>query len=173
MNASRDTSGSKDPRAEELGRRIATRRRELGLSRRDVVAASGLSYPYVSQLETGYRLPSHKSLGRLAHALQLDPAELSAAIAYDEMAMTMPPRAAQVAAPMLTDAMWTANPDYEAPSKPPRASRVRTRDVVDQVTALIGELPVDRRLDALNRAQQRVVEGVVAERLEHGRTGTS
>jgi transcriptional regulator with XRE-family HTH domain len=168
MAASRDTAGSKDPRAEELGRRIATRRRELGLSRRDVVAASGLSYPYVSQLETGYRLPSHKSLGRLAHALQLDPAELSAAIAYDEMAVSLPPRAAPTAAPMLTDAMWTANPDYEAPSKP-RASRVRTRDVVDQVAALIGELPVDRRLDALPRAQQRVVEGVVAERLAGGR----
>jgi transcriptional regulator with XRE-family HTH domain len=168
MAASRDTAGSKDPRAEELGRRIATRRRELGLSRRDVVAASGLSYPYVSQLETGYRLPSHKSLGRLAHALQLDPAELSAAIAYDEMAVTLPPRAAPTAAPMLTDAMWTANPDYEAPSQP-RASRVRTRDVVDQVAALIGELPVDRRLDALHRAQQRVVEGVVAERLAGGR----
>jgi hypothetical protein len=70
---------------------------------------------------------------------------------------------------MLTDAMWTANPDYEAPSTPPRASRVRTRDVVDQVAALIGELPVDRRLDALHRAQQRVVEGVVAERLAGGR----
>lgn len=162
------TSRDKDPRAEELGRRIAARRRELGLSRREVVAASGLSYPYVSQLETGYRLPSHKSLGRLAHALQLDPAELSAAIAYDEMAMSMPPRAAPAAAPMLTDAMWTANPDYEAPNKPRRASRVRTRDVVDQVTALIGELPVDKRLDALNRAQQRVLDGVVAERLAGG-----
>jgi len=170
MTASRDTGGgSKDPRAEELGRRIATRRRELGLSRRDVVAASGLSYPYVSQLETGYRLPSHKSLGRLAHALQLDPAELSAAIAYDEMAMTLPPRPAPAAAPMLSDAMWTANPDFVERSKPSRARGPRSRDVVEQVAALIGSLPVDRRLDALSRAQLRVLEGVVAERLEDGR----
>ena len=172
MTESRDAGGSKDPRAEELGRRIATRRRELGLTRRDVVAASGLSYPYVSQLETGYRLPSHKSLARLAHALQLDPAELSAAIAYDEMAMSLPPPA-PASAPMLSEAMWTANPDYEEQSKSPRSPRPRSKDVVEQVTSLISSLPVDRRLDALYRAQQRVLEGVVAARLERDRTSTS
>src|ERR1044072_1493869 len=74
----------KEPGAEAFGRRIKARREELGLSRRDLVAASGLSYPYVSQLETGYRLPSHSALAALAQALELSPSELSASIPYEE-----------------------------------------------------------------------------------------
>ena len=39
----------------ELGRFLEHRRRELGLSRRDLAEQSELSYPYVSQLETSRR----------------------------------------------------------------------------------------------------------------------
>ena len=168
MAARNESRGSKDPRAEELGRRVAARRKELGLSRRDVVDASGLSYPYVSQLETGYRLPSHKSLGRLAHALQLDPAELSAAIAYDEMALSGPPLAT-LSAPTASDSVWMANRDYAGPPKPPPASKVGVGGVVEQVVALVGSLPVDRRLEALHRAQRRVLDQIVAEEVERAR----
>ena len=61
---------------QDFGRVLKARREELGLTRRELVDASGLSYPYVSQLETGSRLPSHRSLARLARALQLEPTEL-------------------------------------------------------------------------------------------------
>ena len=43
--------------SERFGRRIRERRQELGLRRRDLVELTGLSYPYVSQIETGYRSP--------------------------------------------------------------------------------------------------------------------
>ncbi|MDQ3104213.1 MAG: helix-turn-helix domain-containing protein [Actinomycetota bacterium] len=168
MAAVRESRGSKDPRAEELGRRVAARRKELGLSRRDVVAASGLSYPYVSQLETGYRLPSHKSLGRLARALQLDPAELSAAIAYDELALSAPHLTA-LSAHTHSDSVWMVNPDYAGSPTASRTPRVRVNGVVDQVVALVGALPVDGRLDALIRAQRRVLDDIVAQEVEQRR----
>src|SRR5687767_4708251 len=50
----------------ELGRFLEHRRRELGLSRRDLADQSGLSYPYVSQLETGDLEPALKAMRALA-----------------------------------------------------------------------------------------------------------
>jgi len=67
---SRATRNSKD-RYSELARLLRRRREELGLSRRDVVASTKLSYPYVSQLEGGYRAPSVGSARKLADALHL------------------------------------------------------------------------------------------------------
>ena len=44
----------------ELGRKIAARREELGMSRKQLAEMTNLSYPYIAQIETGYRLPSTK-----------------------------------------------------------------------------------------------------------------
>ena len=51
----------------EVGRKIASRREELGISRKELAELTGLSYPYIAQIETGYRLPStrHQGLSRL------------------------------------------------------------------------------------------------------------
>ncbi len=62
----------------ELGRFLEHRRRELGLSRRDLAEQSGLSYPYVSQLETGDREPALKTMRALAPVLDVRPEELAA-----------------------------------------------------------------------------------------------
>jgi transcriptional regulator with XRE-family HTH domain len=59
-----------------FGRAVTARRAELGLSRKDVAARSGLSYPYVSNIEAGHKQPSAKALHVLAAALELRPAEL-------------------------------------------------------------------------------------------------
>ncbi|HSE45016.1 MAG TPA: helix-turn-helix transcriptional regulator, partial [Gemmatimonadales bacterium] len=60
----------------ELGRTIAARRDELGMSRKELAEATGLSYPYIAQIETGYRLPSTKHQIPLAKALGLSLDEL-------------------------------------------------------------------------------------------------
>ena len=52
----------------ELGRFVEERRKALGLTRKDLVARSGLSYPYVSQIETGDREPALKAMHALAQA---------------------------------------------------------------------------------------------------------
>ena len=164
----------KEPGAEAFGRRITARREELGLSRRDLVEASGLSYPYVSQLETGYRLPSHKALAALAEALELSPSELSASIPYEEalassdLGSPRRPRAARARE------SWYTNPQYEesaaalavpAAAGPPPSD---PRRVAQQIADLVGQLPQEQRLDVINAAQRRVMEQLIDERRETG-----
>ena len=72
----------------ELGRFLEHRRRELGLSRRDLAEQSGLSYPYVSQLETGDREPALKAMRALAPVLEVLPEELASLVAGGEWATT-------------------------------------------------------------------------------------
>ncbi|MEX2290277.1 MAG: helix-turn-helix transcriptional regulator [Mycobacteriales bacterium] len=72
----------------ELGRFLEHRRRELGLSRRDLAEQSGLSYPYVSQLETGDREPALKAMRALAPVLEVRPEELAALVAGGDWATT-------------------------------------------------------------------------------------
>ena len=72
----------------ELGRFLEHRRHELGLSRRDLADQSGLSYPYISQLETGDREPALKAMRSLAPVLDVRPEELAALVAGGEWATT-------------------------------------------------------------------------------------
>lgn len=150
---------------EQFGRALQARRAELGLSRRDLVAASGLSYPYVSQLETGYRLPSQKSLHRLAQALQMAPSELSAAIAFEPHRLAAMP--ASASAEPAAD-QWKANPAFRASALVSKSRSPRRRRGPDEVAAdaaeLISSLPVEDRLGALAELQQRVVDQLVEDR---------
>jgi transcriptional regulator with XRE-family HTH domain len=68
----------------ELGRLVQQRRHELSLSRRDLAAASGVSYPYVSQIETGDRDPSLKTLRRLAEILELPMESLATLVSPED-----------------------------------------------------------------------------------------
>ncbi len=65
---------------EEFGDRLRRAREALRMSRRDLADATGLSYPYVSQIETGYRMPSAPAMRSLADALGLRPESLFDAI---------------------------------------------------------------------------------------------
>jgi transcriptional regulator with XRE-family HTH domain len=67
-----------DAEADRLGRAIMSRRTALGIKRKDLALASGLSYPYLAELENGSKTPSARALQAVAHALQLTPAELLA-----------------------------------------------------------------------------------------------
>lgn len=71
------------------------------MSRRDLAETTGLSYPYISQIETGYRMPSTPAMRSLADALGLRPDALFEAI---------PPAAGRDAAP--------ARPAEPAPAAP-------------------------------------------------------
>ena len=61
-----------------LGVVLRVSREARGMSRRDLAEASGLSYPYVSELETGAKYPSDRALHNLASALDMDYLELEA-----------------------------------------------------------------------------------------------
>lgn len=62
--------------AGDLGRRVAARRRHLGLSREQVAAQSGISLPYLTYLETHAANVTVSCLMRLAEVLGTTPAAL-------------------------------------------------------------------------------------------------
>jgi transcriptional regulator with XRE-family HTH domain len=165
----------------DFGRVLKARREALGLTRRGLVDASGLSYPYVSQLETGSRLPSHRSLARLARALQLEPADLAAAITFDEESMPRPQPdrmqpllAHEMPPPGVGSSGWQSNPAFlRSLVVGSSASRQRPDPdvIVAQLVDLISSLPPGDRLDALGRAQRQVVDELVEERVRQATAG--
>ena len=65
--------------SEGLGRAIRVIRTERGLNRKDLAARSGLSYPYLSEIEGDKKSPSSRALRAIGDALGVAPSELLAA----------------------------------------------------------------------------------------------
>ncbi len=59
-----------------LGKAIAERRRQMGLSQERLAYRCGLHQSYISQLENGVKSPTVRSLAAIAHALDTRPSEL-------------------------------------------------------------------------------------------------
>ena len=60
----------------EIGKRIARRRKELGLKQSEVEEKADLSYKYLSNIERSVSIPSLEVIMRLAAALDTTPDEL-------------------------------------------------------------------------------------------------
>lgn len=91
----------------EFGDLLRVARERRGISRRELAEATNLSYPYISQLETGYRQPSPGAIRNLADVLELSLDEIFAAIGprADEPAPREQPN---------TEAGWIPNKAYGA-----------------------------------------------------------
>lgn len=126
-----------------LGRRIAGRREELGMSRKELAEATELSYPYVAQIETGYRLPSAKHQVTLARVLGMS----------------------------LDDLFATAEslPVMRSASAPARGARPSIDEAIDRAVHELETLPASVRLEALSRVQMQVMAGVVDDRSRNQR----
>jgi transcriptional regulator with XRE-family HTH domain len=61
-----------------LGRAIRVLRAERGLERKELAARCGISYPYLSEIESGKKRPSSQALRAIAEALGVPPHELLA-----------------------------------------------------------------------------------------------
>ncbi|MEV7027277.1 XRE family transcriptional regulator [Kitasatospora sp. NPDC093558] len=61
------------PEALAVGRLVRSRRKELGVPMAELAVRSGLSQPFVSQLERGLTTPSLTSIYRIADALGVPP----------------------------------------------------------------------------------------------------
>jgi transcriptional regulator with XRE-family HTH domain len=64
----------------EFGKWLAAQRESREMSRAELADALGISYPYVSQLETGYRLPSTNVIAALRTALDVNADEIYAVL---------------------------------------------------------------------------------------------
>lgn len=111
--------------SEALGRAIALRRVELGLSRRELASGAGLSYPYVSEIERGGRSPSARAQRALAAALGLSPADLlaradTAATPGGDAPFsgTTPPGLASLVRRLVREELALAGPSHRAPAAP-------------------------------------------------------
>lgn len=133
-----------------FGRVLVEQRKKRGMSRSQLAQEAELSYPYVSQLETGLRKPSRKAASRLADALGIDARDLEAAIPADGNPKEIE-RANQFSDQLLAD---LGSP--QVTGAPPRAVRRRTTrdDLVGQMVDLLEEFGPDERLDALAEVQK-------------------
>jgi transcriptional regulator with XRE-family HTH domain len=148
--------------SEQLGQLIRTRRQALGLRRRDLVDLTGLSYPYVSQIETGYRLPSDRAMRDLASALRLDAAELTAVLPADRQSASL----LVLSSPASGGPDWHTNSDYVGgpPDLGTGAAAPPSRTgIVTEAVQLLEQLSPDDRLDALSEVQRELLEGLVNE----------
>jgi transcriptional regulator with XRE-family HTH domain len=127
----------------ELGKKIAERRDELGMSRKHLAEATSLSYPYIAQIETGYRLPSTKHQVILAKVLGMSLDEL---FGTDE---DLPQ------APMRLQA-----------SAPSRRRRPTIDDAIEHAAQEIEALPASVRLEALSRIQLRIMQSVAEDQVK-------
>lgn len=59
-----------------LGRNVRMHRQARGMSQEELALEAGMKRSYVSELERGLRNPTVRALGRLADALEVDPALL-------------------------------------------------------------------------------------------------
>lgn len=62
--------------SETVGERLRRKRLALGRTHRDIAAAAGIGYPYLSRLEAGRNLPSDEVIERLAAVLDDNADEL-------------------------------------------------------------------------------------------------
>lgn len=151
-----------------LSAAIRDRREAAGLSRRDVADRSGLSYPYVSQLENGDREPSLEALGKLAAALDVPMEDLLRLQVRAHTAESGTPAAPAApgtpGTPSPTDLTWHANPAFSA-SLAGTHSRRRRVDidlaVEDAYTALLALVPSER-LDAAGVLMARCLRDAAA-----------
>jgi transcriptional regulator with XRE-family HTH domain len=72
MRAGMDRDHEEGDQVSNIGKRVRRLRDEQGLSQRDI-ASPGVSYAFVSRIESGTRAPSEKALRLLAEKLGVTP----------------------------------------------------------------------------------------------------
>lgn len=143
-----------------FGRVLSEYRKRRGMSRSQLAEASGLSYPYVSQLETGLRKPSRQASAQLAEALGIDPLALEAAVPPSD------PNSASFQRSLRAQEALLSGRPVEVPSfdaleisgGPPEPAPSSREDLIGQVVDLVEELAPDDRLDALADVQKLVLK---------------
>lgn len=135
-----------------VGERIKRRREELGMDRNALAEAAGISYPYLSQLETGYRNASHPKQLAIARALGVGLDDL---FATDELRVSL-----SIGQPETGDDRPTPAPG------PSSSARLTLSEVVAVAVNAIEHLPRTVRLDALSQIQRRVMESLTSSRIE-------
>ena len=178
--------------SQEFGDLLRRARGRRGMSRKDLAEATELSYPYISQLETGYRQPSPAAIQNLASALH---------ISLDEMfdAMARRPVEAERSGMITTGSDWTPNRNYSegefearaVPEFPPifyaslapadvmmspvsvgkgdGGTDTSADGIVAEVMDVLSALSPQERLHAVAQIQARVIQAVIDDQVARRR----
>jgi transcriptional regulator with XRE-family HTH domain len=142
---------------------LKRRRDELGMSRRQLADDSGLSYPYISQLETAARRPSPTAMAALAQALDIEPREL-----FDALDLEAPPTAIARSRQRAAKGGAARRPAGPALGEERGGfKRVLAADPVRAAIEALESVPVEERLDALGKVQAAVMNSVVQDLKEN------
>ena len=138
-----------------LGQFVEQRRSELGLTRRDVATRAELSYPYVSQIETGDREPALKALSKLGQVLEVPVEHLAALLSGQDWTST--PATAYAALP-------TSAPMSTGSAGSTHDSRRRDK-VLMSLERRLRDVPALERIALLNELIAQAVQELQEDRL--------
>lgn len=151
-----------------FARVIKEQRDRLGLSRSQLAEASELSYPYISQLETGLRKPSRNAARAIASALNISVEDLERTIPGDPSDTSEVQRAERFSDDLLsgrgsaTVSRLSVAPVSHALSAD-GASDARD-DLIGDIIDLLEEFDSSERLDVLAEVQKRAMQRMMEER---------
>ena len=143
-----------------FARVIKEQRDRLQMSRSQLAEAAELSYPYISQLETGLRKPSRNASRAIAGAL---------GISVEDLERTIPGDAKDVQelrqAELFSDQLLSRGTPHMAPaaasmvaSELPKADIASARDeLIGDMLDLLEEFDSAERLDVLAEVQKRAM----------------
>ena len=137
-----------------LGQYVEQRRTELGLSRRELSDRAEVSYPYISQIETGDREPALKALSKLSRALEVPVEKLAGLLTTDEWRAT-------TSAPASMDMMVTGAPpsSYATGGHSTSEADGRRRDkVLMSLERRLRDVPPLERISLLNELIAQAVQ---------------
>jgi transcriptional regulator with XRE-family HTH domain len=146
--------------ATPLGEYLVRRRRELGMDRKTLAALSGLSYPYVSQLETSQdKRPSEKALRLLAPALEVELDELlEVADGWTSGSLSTPPNRVRSLRPRAMSTGSRVDALFALTEPGREEGTASHRELVTELDRLLAGCSPTERLAVLHELQARALE---------------
>lgn len=148
-----------------FGEKLVHLRKGAEMSRSQLSERSNLSYPYISQLETGQRNPSRKSVWALSAALNVDPSTLEAAVPVDEPTSGEVLSVALCALPVDSKSVLADGLESGEGSR----SASRRVDLVGDILDLLDEFEPAERIEALAEVQKRAMQRMIGDSSRKGR----
>ncbi|QGG41837.1 helix-turn-helix domain-containing protein [Aeromicrobium yanjiei] len=145
-----------------FARVIKEQRDRKGMSRSQLAEAAELSYPYISQLETGLRKPSRNAARAIAQALDLSVEALERTIPGDVKDRSQVREAQQFSEQLLSGGPPPGVSQLRVASAPggggEHAAPGSREDLIGDILDLVEEFDPGERLDVLAEVQKRAMQ---------------
>ena len=151
-----------------FARVIKEQRDRLQMSRSQLAEASELSYPYISQLETGLRKPSRNAARAIASALGISVEDLERTIPGDTSDISQVREAQEFSDQLLRGRPRAKVSRLSVATSIDPAASVSAPDARDEIIAdiidLLEEFDAAERLDVLAEVQKRAMHRMMEQR---------